>query len=568
MPHEAAEVTADTSRDEIAGRAAEGMLGPNPFVGLRPQDVASALWGVAGEAWRRPRALVGEFVELLKETVTILGGSSALAPAAGDRRFQDATWRDNPLYRSGLQLYLAWARALGGLVDGLGLDPGDAERARFSVSLLIDALAPTNALLSNPAALKRAIDTRGMSLFAGGRNLLHDLIGNDGMPAQVDKAAFQVGKTLGLSKGAVVLRTPVLELIQYAPRAAAVFTRPLLIVPPQINKFYLFDLAPGRSVIEFLARNGVQVFAVSWRNPTEAERDWSMDTYVAALLEAIDAVRDVTGSTDVNLAGACSGAMTTAALLGHLAATGDARVHAATLMVMVLDRAEDSQLGLFATPETIAAAKAASQLKGVLAGAEMGRMFAWLRPNDLVWNYWVNNYLLGNAPPAIDLLYWNNDSTRLPARFHAQLLDLFVDDLFRRPGALTVLGTPIDLAKVACDKYVVAGVTDHITPWPAGYRAARLFGGTTDFVLSSSGHIQSILNPPGNAKAKYLVNSGAPDDPQEWLKGAATCPGSWWIHWHEWLAARSGNLLPAPDRLGSDRFPPLADAPGTYVLER
>ncbi|HTY70534.1 MAG TPA: alpha/beta fold hydrolase [Alphaproteobacteria bacterium] len=566
MPRDA-RAAAITSHDELAGHAAEGMLGPNPFVGLRPQDIASALWSVADEAWRQPRAIIAELVDLLSETVAILGGSSALAPAAGDRRFQDAAWRDNPLYRTGLQLYLAWARALGGLVDRLGIDPSDAERARFSVSLLIDALAPTNSVLSNPAALRKAIDTRGMSLLAGGQNLLHDLIGNDGMPAQVDKAAFQVGRTLGLSKGAVVLRTPVLELIQYAPQAATVCARPLLIVPPQINKFYLFDLAPGRSVIEFLAGNGLQVFAVSWRNPTTAEHGWTMDTYVAALLEAIDAVRDITGSSDVNLAGACSGAMTTAALLGHLAATGDRRVHAVTLMVMVLDRAEDSQLGLFATPETIAAAKAASRLKGVLTGAEMGRMFAWLRPNDLVWSYWVNNYLLGNAPPAVDLLYWNNDSTRLPARFHAQLLDLFVDDLFRRPGALTVLGAPIDLAKVTCDKYVVAGITDHITPWPAGYRAAKLFGGATDFVLSSSGHIQSILNPPGNPKAKFFVNPGSPDDPQAWLKGATTCAGSWWTHWREWLTARSGDLVPAPDHLGSDHFPPLADAPGTYVLE-
>ncbi|MBV8538931.1 MAG: alpha/beta fold hydrolase, partial [Alphaproteobacteria bacterium] len=317
----------------------------------------------------------------------------------------------------------------------------------------------------------------------------------------------------------------------------------------------------------FLVKHGMQVFAVSWRNPTAAEHGWTMDTYVAALLEAIDAMRAITGSPDINLAGACSGAMTIAALLGHLAAKGDACIHAATLMVVVLDRAEDTQLGLFATPETVAAAKAASRLKGVLSGAEMGRMFAWLRPNDLVWNYWANNYLLGNAPPAVDLLYWNNDSTRLPARFHAQLLDMFTENLFRRPGALTVLGTPVDLATVTCDKYVIAGMTDHITPWPAGYRAAKIFGGPTEFVLSSSGHIQSILNPPGNAKAKYFVNAASPAEPQDWLKGATASPGSWWTHWQQWLAARAGDQTQAPDHLGGDGFPPLAGAPGAYVLE-
>jgi polyhydroxyalkanoate synthase len=341
----------------------------------------------------------------------------------------------------------------------------------------------------------------------------------------------------------------------------------LIIVPPQINKFYLFDLAPGRSVIEYLLKSGFQMFVVSWRNPTAEQHDWNMDTYVDALLQAIDAAREITNSEDVNIAGACSGAMTVSALLGHVAARGDRPIAAVTMMVVVLDRDEDSQIGLFATPEAIAAAKQASKLKGVLSGQDMARMFAWMRPNDLVWNYWVNNYLLGHAPPAFDVLYWNNDTTRLPASFHGQLLDLFLQNLFRIQGSLTVLGTPIDLRHVKSEKYVVAGLTDHITPWRGVYRATQLFGGATEFVLSSSGHIQSIINPPENTKATYFVNASEAADADTWLAGAKRMTGSWWDHWRQWLVERSGAPVSAPVNVGNERHTKIVDAPGTYVSE-
>jgi polyhydroxyalkanoate synthase len=292
-----------------------------------------------------------------------------------------------------------------------------------------------------------------------------------------------------------------------------------------------------------------------------------MSTYVAALLEAIEAVREITGADDVNLHGACSGAMTMAALLGHLAARRQPLVHAATLMVALLGPSDESQLGLFATPKAVAAAKRATARKGVLEGQDMARVFAWLRPNDLVWNYVVNNYLMGNAPPAFDILYWNNDTTRLPARFHGQLLDIFAGGLLRNPGALKVLGTPIDLKQVHCDTYVLAGTTDHITPWKGVYETARAFGGKAEFVLSSSGHIQSLINPPGNPKAKYHVSSELPASADDWLAGASAKPDTWWTHWREWLAARSGEMRPAPATLGNERHSPKVEAPGTYVLE-
>ena len=552
---------------EVASRAAEGMLGPNPFIGLRPQDILGTVGNIGGQALKQPMLVLEQEAALTRELISVLSGNAEIAPPSGDRRFQDAAWKDNPFYRMAVQGYLAWSSSLSRFVDKSGLDELGKKRAQFVVSLLTDALSPTNTLLGNPAALKRVIDSGGGSLLEGCKNLLADLTANRGMPAQVDRTAFQLGKNLALSPGAVVFRNSVLELIQYAPATAEVYARPHIIVPPQINKFYVFDLSPGKSFVEYLLKNGFQVFVVSWRNPTAAQSDWDMDTYVAALLAAIAAVRDITGAADVNLHGACSGAMTVAALLGHLAAVRQRLVHATTLMVAVLGATTESLLGLFATPQTIAAAKQNSRLRGVVEGDEIGRVFTWMRPNDLVWNYWVNNYLMGNQPPVFDILYWNSDTTRLPAKFHSQLIDIFVGNQFRQPGALEILGTPINLSEVDCDKYVVAGITDHITPWKGVFGTARAFGGKTDFILTSSGHIQSLINPPGNPKAKFFLNPDLPESPEDWLAAAREKPGSWWEHWRDWLAAHSGEMRAAPASLGNERHQPGAAAPGSYVTE-
>ncbi|MFM0337304.1 alpha/beta fold hydrolase [Paraburkholderia fungorum] len=543
------------------------MLGPNPFVGLRPCDIVATAQKIGAQALRQPGLVMEQEAALARELFGLFSGNAEATPPKGDKRFTDAAWQNNSLYRMTLQGYLAWQRALSGFVERSGLDPANKERARFVMSLLTDAASPTNTLLGNPAALKKVIDTGGASLLDGANNIVMDLLKNQGMPAQVNKSAFEVGKNLGTSKGAVVFRNEVLELIQYAPTTQQVHSRPQLIVPPQINKFYIFDLSEGKSIVDYLVRNELQVFVVSWRNPTAAQSHWDLDTYVTALMEAIAAVREITGCDDVNLHGACSGAMTISALLGHLASKGEKTVNATTLMVAVLDNTADSQLGLFATPEAIAAAKQHSISRGVLAGEEMGRVFAWMRPNDLVWNYWVNNYLLGNAPPAFDVLYWNNDTTRLPAKMHGQLLDIFTQNLFSKPGALTVLGTPIDLSEVKCDKYVVAGITDHITPWKGVYNTAITFGGDTRFVLSSSGHIQSLINPPGNPKSKYYLNARLPAKAEAWLDGATTEADSWWGNWRDWLVARSGEKRAAPATLGSKQHPAGVKAPGTYVSE-
>ncbi|CAE6687087.1 alpha/beta fold hydrolase [Paraburkholderia domus] len=553
--------------DDLAASAAEEMLGPNPFVGLRPCDIVATAQQIGAQAWRQPGLVMEQEAAFARELFGLFSGNAESTPPKGDKRFTDAAWQNNSLYRVTLQGYLAWRNALAGFVERSGLDSANKERARFVMSLITDAASPTNTLLGNPAALKKVIDTGGVSLLDGCNNLVMDLLKNHGMPTQVNKSAFEVGKNLGTSKGAVVFRNEVLELIQYAPTTPNVYSRPQLIVPPQINKFYIFDLSEGKSIVDYLVGNELQVFVVSWRNPTAAQSHWDLDTYVSALVEAIAAVREITGCDDINLHGACSGAMTISALLGHLASRGDTTVNATTLMVAVLDNTADSQLGLFATPEAIAAAKQHSISRGVLAGEEMGRVFAWMRPNDLVWNYWVNNYLLGNAPPAFDVLYWNNDTTRLPAKMHGQLLDIFTQNLFSKPGALKVLGTPIDLSQVTCDKYVVAGMTDHITPWKGVYNTATTFGGDTRFVLSSSGHIQSLINPPGNPKAKYYLNPELPAKADAWLAGAKTEADSWWGNWRDWLTARSGEKRAAPAALGSERHPAGVNAPGTYVSE-
>ncbi|MFP3569783.1 alpha/beta fold hydrolase [Paraburkholderia sp. SIMBA_030] len=557
----------DGEQSDLEADTAANVPGPNPFVGLRPIDILATARQIGEQVLGHPGLLVKQEAELVRELIAVLSGKTTFTPEKGDRRFVDSAWQNNPMYRMSMQGYLAWRNALSGFVGRSSLDDRSKERAQFLMSLLTDALAPTNTLIGNPAALKKIVDSGGMSVLAGLKNILTDTLKNRGMPAQVDKTAFEVGRNVATSRGAVVFRNEVLELIQYTPTTSKVYARPHLIVPPQINKYYIFDLSEGKSLVSHLVNSEFQVFVVSWRNPTVAQREWDLDTYVAALIEAIDAVRSTTGSTDINLHGACSGAMTMSALLGHLASRGDDMVHAATLMVAVLDGTVESQIGLFATPENIMAAKQTTIAKGILEGEDMGRVFAWMRPNDLVWNYWVNNYLLGNAPPVFDILYWNNDTTRLPAKFHGQLLDIFSDNLFSKPGALTILGTPIDLSQVKCDKYVVAGVTDHITPWKGVYNTARAFGGKTRFVLSSSGHIQSLINPPGNPKAKFFLNPELPANADEWLATSKPEADSWWNDWRQWLAERSGERRSAPDSPGNERHPPIADAPGTYVAE-
>jgi poly[(R)-3-hydroxyalkanoate] polymerase subunit PhaC len=551
--------------DAVAEEASDAILGANPFVGVDVNGIIGATGRWVGSLSRRPAGVMGRMASSAVDVGKIALGRSKIEPRKGDRRFTDPAWSANPGYRRMMQSYLLTASTLQALVEDAELDEKNEQRVRYALTLLTDAVAPTNLLPGNPAALKHAFDTAGASLARGARNLLSDIRNNGAMPSMVDKRPFEVGGNLALSPGAVVYRDEILELIQYTPSTETVYQRPLILIPPQINKYYILDIAPGRSLIEYAVSQGVPVFAISWRNPTAEHRDWGLDSYVQAALSAIDAATEISGSDDCNLVGACAGGITMALLLGHLAATGSSRVNSATFAVTIMDTEAPSMIGMFASRATIQAATRRSQRRGYLDGSEMARVFAWLRPNDLVWNYWVNNYLMGNDPPAFDILYWNADNTRLPAALHADFLRLFEGNPLMERGAITVLGTPIDLHQVRISSYVLAGVTDHIVPWTAAFGATRVLGGETRFVLSSSGHIQSLVNPPGNPKASYRVEGPDVADPHVWLGGTTEIRGSWWEHWASWIGGRSGERVSRAPGLGSRRHPPLGTAPGSYV---
>jgi poly[(R)-3-hydroxyalkanoate] polymerase subunit PhaC len=553
----------------------QAALGPSRrfFPGKSALKFAWALAGQPGLAASRAGALAAELAR-------VAGGDSAVAPGARDRRFADPAWSGNPVLRRVMQAYLATGSAALGLLDDVPLDWRDAERMRFATSNLIDALAPSNSPLLSPEAWKAAIDTGGASLVSGARNLVSDLSSAPRVPSMVPPDAFTVGTDLATSPGAVVLRTPVYELIQYQPPTATVREVPLLIVPPTINRFYILDLAPGRSMIEYLTGQGQQVFVMSWRNPDARHASWGMDEYVQAVIEAASAVAGIRGTDAVHLLAACSGgilASVAAALLPPAAApsspaAGDAggatvrpRLASLGLLVTMLDQSRADAVGALVDESLAEAAIAASARTGYLDGRKLAEVFAWLRPGDLIWNYWVNNYLLGRDPAKFDILFWNADTTRMTAGLHRDFVRAAMTNALAKPGGLTVLGTEVDLARVSVDSYVVAGVADHICPWQSCYRSAQLLGGKTRFVLSTSGHIAALVNPPGSKKASYQASDDVTADAGDWQRSAATRTGSWWPDYAAWLAERSGAQVPAPATLGGERYGAIEAAPGSYV---
>ena len=554
--------------DETFEGASRNTLALNPLVGIRSEDLVESAGVLFKALVNEPKVATEQWLSFLGELGSIVAGKSERAPQAGDRRFSDATWKESALHSGMLKAYLAWGDAVSGFVDKTSLSDIDKARAHLVTEILIDAVAPTNAMLTNPAAIRKLVDSGGRSLWHGLKNYFDDLTRNGGMPSMVDQNAFKVGENLATTPGAVIFRNELLELIQYTPTTPKVWKRPLVITPPQINKYYALDLSPDKSMVRFLLESGIQVFCVSWRNPTAANRDWGLDSYVAALDEAIDVVRAITGSDDISMMGSCSGGITSTAYFATLGSAGE-KIRNMVLAVCLLDpnTADESAFGCLMTPETMRAAKEASRLRGLVDGHELARMFAWMRPNDLIWNYWVNNYLLGNQPPAFDILYWNADTTRLPARLHGDYLDLYFTNPFVNAGKLALNDKTIDMSKVKADCYVVAGVTDHITPWKGVHRTAQIMGADTTFVLSNSGHLQSLLNPPANPKASFMIGAVNPAGPDAFLAVSEKRKGSWWLDWRDWLHVRSGEEVDAPASLGSARHPILAPAPGTYVFE-
>lgn len=554
-------------KSKVGEKAAESTTAINSLLGFRRSEVIKSLGIMAGYAVKQPKPLAKHLKNYAGEMLDIAKGSSELAPDGRDRRFKDETWQKNPLYKRGMQSWLAMRQELDGWISDSRMHPADQVRVKFVTDLIVDALSPTNTLLGNPTAMKRLFETGGASLAKGLKNAYDDLRNNGGMPSQVDGRPFKIGENVANSKGAVVFKNEMLEVIQYQPKTDQVYKIPLVVIPPQINKFYALDLAPDKSMVRFLTKMGFQVFAVSWRNPTRQHSHWGLENYVEALIEATDAIKKITRSARINVTGACSGGITLALLLSELAARGDNRVNCYTLMVSVLDgKKSDSEVGLFVTDKGIEAARKHSAKKGILTGDELGRAFAWMRPNDLIWNYVVNNYLLGEDPPPFDVLYWNNDSTNLPAQLHSDYLDIFQDRRFRPDKKIPFMGNDVDLGSVTQDGFMVAGVTDHITPWKACYRNVRLMGGDIEFILSNSGHLQSLINPPGNPKAKYYTNKDFPPRADRWLQGAESYSESWWIRWNTWLSERSGEMKTAPKSLGNKAYPPISKAPGEYIF--
>ena len=526
---------------------------------------------------RHPLVVAKRSAALAYELTRVGLGSSRLAPAEKDRRFDEEAWANNPALKRTLQSYLALGEAARGLVDDAGLGWGDDQRMRFIVDNLVEAAAPSNNPFLNPKVLKRTLDTGGGNLVAGGRRFVKDFATAPRVPSMVEADAFEVGRDIAVTPGAVVLRTDVFELIQYTPQTPRVRSVPMLIVPPTINKFYVIDLAEQRSLVEYLVQSGQQVFCISWRNPDVRHADWGLDTYGQAILEAMKACEDISRQDQTAIFGICSGGMIASMVLAHLADIGEQdRVAAYSLAVTVLDQEQAGVTSALLSHKAAAASTQASKEKGYLDGRTLAEIFAWLRPNDLIWNYWVNNYLMGRAPKAFDILYWNADSVRMTAAMHRDFMDLAMRNALVKPGAATLLGTQVDLGKITVDSYVVAGIADHLCKWESCYQTTQLFGGDTKFVLSTSGHIAAMVNPPGNPKASFQTSpSGGgqqgtdnPENSEQWLGRAVQVKGSWWDDWVEWLSARSGEERAKPRKLGNAAHPPLDVAPGTYVHDR
>ena len=526
---------------------------------------------------RHPGRVARRTTGLAAELTRVGLGRSRLAPAEKDRRFTEEAWARNPLFKRTLQGYLAVGEAARGLVDDAALEWGDDQRIRFIMDNLVEAAAPSNNPFLNPKVLKRTLDTGGGNLLEGSRRLVRDFATPPRVPSMVEADAFEVGKDIAVTPGAVVLRTDVFELIQYTPQTPKVREVPILIVPPTINKYYVIDLAEQRSLVEHLVTSGQQVFCISWRNPDVRHADWGLDTYGQAVLEAMKACEDISRQDSTAIFGICSGGMIASMVLAHLAATDQLdRVAAYSLAVTVLDQERAGVTSALLSHKSAAASTQASKEKGYLDGRTLAEIFAWLRPNDLIWNYWVNNYLMGHAPKAFDILYWNADPVRMTAAMHRDFMDLAIRNALTEPDAATMLGTPVDLSKITTDSYVVAGIADHLCKWESCYQTTQLLGGDTKFVLSTSGHIAAMVNPPGNPKASFQTSpSGGgrqgtdnPADAAEWLQRAAKVKGSWWDDWTTWLAERTGEERNKPRRLGNAAHEPLAGAPGTYVHDR
>ncbi len=489
-----------------------------------------------------------------------------------DKRFQDPAWKQNEVFDFIKQSYLLSARYINDVVTHVdGLPPKTAQKIDFYSRQFVNALSPSNFLLTNPEVLRKTAESGGDNLIRGLNNLLADLENGRGnlRIKMTDTDAFKVGENIAISEGSVIYQNELIQLIQYAPVTETVFARPLVIFPPWINKFYILDLRPKNSLVRYLVSQGHTVFMVSWVNPDASLATKNFDDYMAdGVFAALNAIETITKTKEVNAIGYCIGGTLLAASLAYMKEKGDERIKTATFLVTLTDFTDAGELGIFIDEEQLANLEDRMNKRGYLEGNEMATTFNMLRANDLIWSFVVNNYLLGKEPFPFDLLYWNSDATRMPSTMHSfYLRNMYQKNLLAQPGALKMKDVPIDLGRIDIPKYFLSCREDHIAPWASTYRGAKLFGGPTRFVLAASGHIAGVVNPPEGAKYNHFINNTLPETPDEWFAEATEVAGSWWPDWQRWVTGFDKTQVPA--RIpGKGKLKPIEPAPGSYVAVR
>ncbi len=493
-------------------------------------------------------------------------------PSKGDRRFSGSEWAASPYFDYIRKSYLLNATYLTEMTHSLPFDGKSKDRLEFATRQFIDAMSPANFAATNPEVLKLALESNGESFTQGIHNLIEDI--SKGRVSTTRESEFEVGRNLAITEGKVVFENELIQLIQYAPTTAEVYKRPLVMVPPSINKYYIMDMTPESSLVRFAVDQGHTVFMISWRNITGEQGQMTWDDYLRlGVMDAIDAAADISRSDKVNVLGFCVGGTILASALAVLAAEGDDRISSLTLLATMLDFSDPGELGIFIDEQNVAAREASIGSGGVLPGKDLSVAFSSLRANDMVWSYVVNNYLKGKQPDAFDLLYWNGDSANLPGPMYCYYLrNTYLENNLRVPGKLSMLGQKVDLGSIKVPAYVLATREDHIVPWKTAYLSRDLLGGQSRFVLGASGHIAGVINPASKNRRSHWVSdrkvAGKPvKDPESWLQTATEIPGTWWIDWAQWLPKFGGAKIKAKKALGNKSYPPIEPAPGRYVKQ-